>query len=476
MPNERPHIVLIITDQQRYDTIGALGFPHVETPNLDRLAREGTVFSRCYAAGLSCVPSRASMFTGYYPHTIGVLKNGCEWRHSWIERLDDVGYHTVNIGKMHTIPFDTPCGFRERYNIENKDRFLEGRYYFDEWDRALAANGLVKQQRELYRKRSDYKERLGAFEWELPERLHSDMFTGDLAKWWLTAHPKADPLFCQIGFPGPHPPYDPTPRFIERYMDKDLPIDPITPEDLEGQPEAYRAYRLHTTEVDHDSVVHRTDLSPDARFRQRAYYLANMTMIDEKVGEIMQTLEAEGYLDNSIIVFTSDHGDCLGDHGLSQKWSTYEQIVRAPTIVWGPGIVKSGHVVDSLCQHFDVCHALLELAGVEVPESFESVSALPALRGDDWDGRTHVFAEQCRDLNMTGTDFVTMVRSPDWKLTHFLGVDDGLLFDLRNDPGETCNLWRDPGASAAKRELLDVLLDWQIQSDYRTRDWAQDHR
>ena len=149
----QPNIILIITDQQRYDTINALGYPHMDTPNLDRLANEGVSFDNCHITAPSCAPARASLFTGYYPHVTGILANGDRWRRSWVENLADAGYHCVNIGKMHSNPFETPLGFHERYVVENKDRYLEGRYYFDEWDKALAARGHVKQQRELYRQR-----------------------------------------------------------------------------------------------------------------------------------------------------------------------------------------------------------------------------------------------------------------------------------------------------------------------------------
>ena len=198
----RPNIVLVITDQQRYDTIAALGHPHVDTPNLDRLVREGVSFDQCHVTAASCVPARASLFNGLYPHTTGVLRNGCEWRRSWVEQLAASGYHCVNVGKMHTIPFETPLGFHERYVVENKDRFLEGRYYFDEWDKALAARGLVKQQRELYRQRPDYRESLGAFTWDLPADMHSDNFVGGMARWWLDTYPTTQPLFLEVGFPG----------------------------------------------------------------------------------------------------------------------------------------------------------------------------------------------------------------------------------------------------------------------------------
>ncbi|MFT5378258.1 MAG: arylsulfatase, partial [Candidatus Latescibacterota bacterium] len=332
---ERPHIIFIITDQQRFDTIRALGYDHVDTPNIDRLVHEGVTFTGCHITAPSCAPSRASLFTGYYPHTTGILKNADAWNHSWIEELRDSGYRTINVGKMHSYPYHTPLGFEERYVVENKDRYLEERYYFDEWDKALRARGLVKQQREFYRQRPDYNECLGAFTWDLPADTHPDNFVGDMATHWIRTKPRDEdrPLFLEIGFPGPHPPYDPTPDVAQKYMERDLPLQPVTQEELDGQPAPYKAMRQHNTEVDHDSVVHMLEPSEEQRQRQRAYYMANVEMIDTKVGEIMQALEDKGYLDNAVVVFTSDHGDCLTDHGHSQKWSMYDTITRMPMIV-----------------------------------------------------------------------------------------------------------------------------------------------
>ena len=122
---ETPNIILIITDQQRYDTIGNL-VSHMETPNLDRLVREDTTFENCHITAPSCAPARASLFTGYYPHTTGIYKNADRWTKTWVSQLADTGYHCVNIGKMHTYPFETEAGFHERYVVENKDRYLEG--------------------------------------------------------------------------------------------------------------------------------------------------------------------------------------------------------------------------------------------------------------------------------------------------------------------------------------------------------------
>jgi len=472
MANSRPNIILIITDQQRYDTISALGFPHVDTPNLDTLVREGTAFSNNFVTAASCAPARASLFSGYYPHTIGIYKNADLWRHSWVESLAKAGYHCVNIGKMHTYPFETPLGFHERFVVENKDRYLEGRWFFDRWDLSLQARGLVKQQRELYRKREDYHDRLGAFEWELPEETHSDIFVGDLASWWVETKPKVQPLFLEIGFPGPHPPYDPIPRYAEPYLARDLPLPQVTQAELDAQPIAQKELIEHNTRIDHDSVCWTQTPSREQLHRLRAYYLANVTMIDEKIGQILRALDQKGYLENAVVIFTSDHGDCLGDHGHIQKWTMYDLITRTPLIVWAPGRFEAGREIDHLVQQMDIAPAILELAGVEVPESLEAVSLMPTLKGEATEsGREHVFAEQARDGILTGTEMMTMVRSRDWKLVHYLGNSDGELYDLRSDPGERVNLWGIPGYEDRRRDLLGVMRDWMIRSGLKTAPW-----
>jgi len=473
MADDRPNIIFIITDQQRLDTINALGFDYVDTPNLDRLVQEGVTFRNCYVTAPSCASSRASLFTGYYPHTTGILKNADTWQHSWVELLSQSGYHCVNVGKMHTYPYDANCGFHQRLVVENKDRYLEGRHFYDEWDKALRARGLVKQQRELYRQRKDYDQCLGAFTWDLPEETHSDNFVGDLCKWWLQSHPAQQPLFLQVGFPGPHPPYDPTPRHLEPYLDRDLPLSKLLQNDLDNQPEAFKSMRTHNAEVDHDSVVHQLKPTEEQRLRQRRHYLANVTMIDEKIGELIDTLEKTGYLDNSIVVFTSDHGDCLTDHGHSQKWTMYEQVIQVPLIIWAPKKYAGGREIDGLLQSLDLAPLILEWANVPVPETIEGLPPTAALEGDNWTGREFVFAEQRRDLNFTTSDFMTMIRSREWKLVHFLGETFGQLFDLKNDPDEVNDLWYDPNHQLQKDQLLRTMLEWHIASQIKTAIWAE---
>ena len=459
---ERPNIILIITDQQRYDTISALGFDHCITPNLDKLVADGTTFEQCHVTAASCAPARASLFTGYYPHSTGILKNADDWTRSWVEVLANGGYHCTNIGKMHTWPFTTPCGFNERHVVENKDRFLEGAEFTDEWESYMQNEGIEKQRRELYRKRDDYKQSLGAFAWEQAEDSHSDFFTGNKAIEWLNNYRNDQPFFLEIGFPGPHPPYDPVPSYLELYNEIDIPIAKVLESDLEGQPNALKALRQHNVDVDHDSIVHQLDPSDEARLRQRKHYLANVTMIDHALGKITKCLEKNNLSKNTVVIFTSDHGDCLTDHGHSQKWTMFEQITRVPLIFSGPSI-KQNTRVSELVQWMDIGPTILDLAGCESPK-MEAISMLPALQGGHWQGRDYLFCEQVGDMVLTEVKFMSMIRSKKWKLIHYLDSEEGQLYNLTDDPAENENLWNHEMHQSQKELLLSELLNWRVES------------
>jgi arylsulfatase len=479
MSTRRPNIILIITDQQRYDTIAALGYPYAITPTLDRLVREGMSFDACYISAAACVPARASLFTGLYPHTNGVISNLDGWRRSWVERLAASGYRCVNVGKMHTWPMDVPCGFHQRLIVENKERIRKftGSEFIDEWDKALATHRLERPLRTDYRKLSDYKERLGAFEWPLPDDLHSDNFTGDLAAWWIRKYaPTDEPLFLQIGFPGPHPPYDPVRSAIRQYEGRDIPVREVSADDISSQPAAYAVLRRRSVELEADAIAYSLEPTLEARKRQRAYYLANVTMIDKKVGDILEALELKGLLEHSVVIFTSDHGDTLGDHGQSQKWTMYEQVVRVPLVVWGPGLVPEGRRVHQLIQHMDLAPTVLEWADVSVPEYMQAQSLRKLIDDELAPGREFVFTELGPDNVIEQIKFMTMVRSKDWKLVHFLGSSDGQLFDLSSDPHEEHNLWHAPAFASEKSRLMDALLSWHIETQVKARGWMADYR
>ena len=188
------------------------------------------------------------------------------------------------------------------------------------------------------------------------------------------------------------------------------------------------------------------------------------------------SLSVAGRLDRAIVVFTSDHGDLLGDHGHSQKWTMYEEVVRVPLVVWSPKRLRGRGEIDALVQLPDVAPALFALAGVDAPAWFEMPSLLPALVGEPFEGRDAVYCEQGRDVVFQFADFVTMLRTPRRKLVHFLNEPFGQLFDLDDDPHEERNRWGDPDYAAERDALVERLHAWRLESAYRARDWADAFR
>ncbi|MEZ5866067.1 MAG: sulfatase-like hydrolase/transferase [Geminicoccaceae bacterium] len=470
----KPNIVFIITDQQRHDTIGALGHPHMITPNLDRMAEEGIAFSGMYCTSPVCSPSRASLFSGLYPHSSGVLRNDERWPYTWVHLLAEAGYRCVNVGKMHTHPFEEAFGFHERHVTENKDRAHPNLpFYLDNWDKALWAAGYIKPSRQTYCHRDDYRDRLGAFVWELPEKLHPDVFVAQSAVHWLECYKGKEPFFLQVGIPGPHPPYDPTEEALALYDGVEFP-EPIRNYDLDSQPTAMRKLRQNHIENDHDAVVHLADPTPEQMQRQRAHYAANVTMIDQQLGLLKAALEARGVLDNTVIIFTSDHGDSLNDHGHSQKWSMFESSVRVPCLIHDRRRSDGGRRIDDLTSLFDLGPTILELAGVTPPAWMEAQSLVPYFDRDTDPARDTVYAELADDMIQEDCPFITMIRTGKWKLVHYLGSDEGQLFDLEADPDEIDNLWDAPAHQATRQELTHRILAWRLQSARHTQRFLVD--
>ena len=472
---EQPNIILIITDQQRWDTIHSLGAPWMRTPVMDRLAAEGTAFTHCFTTSPVCVGARASLFSGCYPHMLNVYQNFDPWEPTWVQTLAQAGYHCVNIGKMHINPYDAKGGFHQRFMVENKDRalFLDEahRAIYDEWDKALLANGVVKPTR--YMRFADdpegFRNALGAYEWELPERLHSDNFIADTTLWWLSQRKAPNPLFLEIGFCGPHPPYDPPRRYIDMYDGVDLPVPEVTDEDIAGQSPALQTLRKSAEEGNYDSIAWRSRASREDLLRLRRHYAASVTLLDERIGHLMERLEQLGYLRNAVVIFTSDHGDNLGEHGQIGKHNMYEAAVRVPLIVRSPGRAPAGQVTDRFVQLMDIAPTILESAGLPVPKNWESRSLWPLIDDPAAAGRDAVYAELGGDHIQSDAEMMIMRRDRKWKVVFYLGQENGELYDLETDPKEDRNLWHDPAHRALRDELVGKLLRWQVGGTLRSR-------
>lgn len=463
----RPNIILIMTDQQRADTIGALGAPWMKTPNLDRLVTEGAAYSECFVTSPVCVGARASLFTGKYPHGCQVFSNFQPWQPTWVSSLADHGYHCVNIGKMHINPYDAPGGFHQRLIMENKDRplFLEerDRAIYDEWDKALHNRKLIKPSR-YNRYAADpegYKKALGAFTWDLDPDMHPDNFIGDTACWWIDDRKNQDPLFLQIGFPGPHPPYDPLPEALAEYADVDIPTPDVSAEEIKAQPGAQQKLRDNMIDFNFDSIAWRRDATKEDYLRLRRHYAANVSMIDLQVGRILKSLDARGYLDNALVIFTSDHADALGDHGHIQKWTMYDTVVRVPLIFWSKNLDIQKGIRNELVQMFDIAPTILETAGLPIPQDFEAKSLWGSLtHSPNYQARDAVYAELARDHIQNGSEFILMRRDTKWKIVLYLDDTYGELYDLGADPGEKNNLWNSESICSTRDELKIECLSW----------------
>lgn len=447
-----PNILLLMTDQQRWDSLSCAINGWGCTPAIDRLAAEGVYFEQCYCAAPSCVPSRASFFNMKWPSKAGPMKNGDHWHTSWVERFQQAGYRTLNVGKMHTQPFDAPCGFTQRFIVENKDRFAAPRFY-DDWDKHLKQLGITPPNRLNLSLHPEYKTALGAIAWPLPKELHWDCFVPNIAKWLIDDFDDT-PFFMQVGFPGPHTPYDPPASYLDLIDESKIVLPPdYEPEDEIPPLREFRQIMIHGN---HDGIMWNERPKRDQLLRLRKYYAANVALIDEQIGELLARLNARGKLDNTIVVFTSDHGDSLGDHRQIQKWTMYDEVTRVPAIVWNPRFLAGRRRCQKLISQMDIVPMLFDLAGIGLENTGDAINAHPVLDGRI-DGREYVFAEHGGCNMLPGIERAVMMRSAEWKIVKYPNRNYGELYDLKSDPHEINNLWNNPSVRAARTQLLKKL-------------------
>ncbi len=475
---DRPNIILIMTDQQRADTIADWGFEHMITPTLDRLAREGVSFRQAFCPGATCVASRAAIFTGMYPHTTGVYSfNSWAGHRNWVEDLADHGYRCVNIGKMHLSPRDVAGGFHERVIVENptnKARANGG--VDDDWGRFLAHHGLERPN-DRHRTDPHWNEKYQGVPWHYEERFHSDEFIGDAALGWIDQNRHEGPLFLQIGFTGPHEPWDPLPRHLEMYRDRPMPPRIHRQDELKDKPPQQEAHKRSLASAEHESIIDMYSPSEADIAEMRRHYYAKITTVDDKMGQVLDALETSGLLDNSLLLFCSDHGELLGDHSMAYKWLMYDQIVHIPLIIGDRrtdrGSAVGGQSVSDLVSLMDLGPTVLEAAGIPVPTYMEGRSLLPYLQDDtaDIEPRRYVFSED---------NYLIMMRSQAHKLVYYIGQEEGELYDLVADPEELWNLWGIAEHETTRQALLNELLAWMAGSAYYNagyrRERSRDYR
>ena len=461
MSSQRPHIILIMTDQQRSDTIRAWGYPHMVTPAIDRLAQEGVSFRQAYCPGATCISSRAAIFTGMYPHTTGVYSFQPWADHrNWVQDLADNGYWCVNIGKMHFDPRDVDGGFHERVIVENPTSMsLDKGGADDDWGRYLTFHGLERPNGRN-QVDPDWDSKLQGVPWHYEERFHSDVFIGNAALNWIRNHRAEKPVFLQIGFTGPHEPWDPLPRHLEKYRDTEIPKPIFRPDELADKPPQQESFKRRLAGAQHESRINMYIADDAGIDRMRRHYYAKITTVDEKLGEDMAALDEYGYLENSLLIFCSDHGEMLGDHSLAYKWLMYDPITHIPLIIRYPGLARQGQQTDDLVSLMDLGPTILETAGVPTPTYLEGRSLL-SYGDEDADDRPEPRAFVfCEDK------YHIMMRSKTHKMVYYIGQEEGELYDLTNDPDELWNRWSDADYTGVKAELLQHLLEWMATSNY----------
>lgn len=464
MTTQRPNIIFIITDQQRFDTLAAWGYPHMLTPHMDRLAAEGVSFRQAYCPGATCIASRAAIFTGMYPHTTGVytFQPWAEHR-NWVQDLADAGYRCVNMGKMHFSPRDVPGGFHERVIVENPtNRDQASGRPDDDWGRYLQFHGLERPN-DRHLSDPDWLKKFQGVPWHHEERFHSDVFIGDSAVTWIQNYRGPEPFFLQVGFTGPHEPWDPLPRHVEAYQDRPLPPRIMREGELEEKPPQHRAHQQFHANARHESRIDIGNASESDIEHMRRHYYAKITTVDEQLGRVLAALEDRGWLEDSLLIFCSDHGELLGDHNLAYKWLMYDPIVHVPLIIRRPGQAKADQV-DALVSLLDLGPTVLEAAGVAIPDYMEGRSLQPYLRGESIAPRRFVFCED---------NYQVMMRSRTHKLVYYIGQDSGEFYDLQNDPDELWNRWGDPAYAVTKQTHLLALLNWLATSNYYNAGYKQ---
>ena len=455
---ERPHIILIMTDQQRFDTLAGWGYDYMSTPHMDRIAGEGVSFRQAFCPGATCIASRAAIFTGMYAHNTGTYSFQHWAEHqNWIQDLADHGYWCVNIGKMHFSPRDVPGGFHERVIVENPTNMTHAQGGADDdWGRYLTFHGQTRPNGRNATD-ADWLRKHQGVPWHLEERFHSDVFIGDSAVSWIDAYRGDNPLFLMVGLTGPHEPWDPLPRHLDLYAGREMPPRYLRDGELDEKPPQHRTHLEFHANTRHESQIDLRGASDAEIAEMKRHYFAKITTVDEQVGRVLDALERRGWLEDSLLIFCSDHGEMLGDHGLAYKWLMYDPIVHVPLIIRHPGSVSVPSAVDDLVSLMDLGPTILEAAGVEVPTYIEGRSLLPYLEGDDVEPRQYVYCED---------NYQIMQRSRTHKLVYYIGQEEGELYDLTKDPHELHNLWNVPEHAALKNELHMDLLSWLAGSTY----------
>ena len=473
---ELPNILWICTDQQRFDTIHALGNPHINTPNIDRLVGNGVSFSNAYCQNPVCSPSRASFLTGRYPRTTRLRQNGAKIPEDEIlitKILRDRGYVCGLSGKLHL----APCQGRVEERID--DGYAEFHWSHGPWPKWKEnqyiqwVNRQGEPWEELYSVSPELFGKLGAAAedkegrqaWAgIPVHLHQSYWCAEKAIEFMHKYRDAPWLFSVNPF-DPHHPFDPPAEFLARYDPDRLPPPSYQEGELDDKP----IYQSQACRKGASGGAHLSfEGTTDRQHRQiKAAYYAMIENVDYNVGRLIDALEDTGQIENTLILFTSDHGEMLGDHGIFLKGPyLYDPAVRVPLILSYPREFQRGVRSDALVELVDLAPTLLDLIGFPIPERMQGRSFLSICHGEN-DLHHHKDYVYSEFYNSSASyrdpyPYLTMVRDKKFKIVAYGGMELGELYDMENDPGEVINLWNDAGYRDVRFQYLKKCLDASV--------------
>ena len=460
MPATRPNVLWICTDQQRHDTIRALGNPHINTPCIDELVSKGVSFTHAFAQSPVCTPSRAAFMTGRYPRTTKCRQNGQAMppNEKLVSRLfADAGYTCGLAGKLHLATCAN--GVVETRIDDGYDVFHWSHHPQPDWPENAYTQWLHAQGtswEELYGGPSTNYIKHG-----VPEEYNQTTWCAEKAIEFIREQ-NGGPWFFSYNCFAPHHPFDPPADFLARYNPDELPLPKARPGELETKT-TYQQLDGRFTHND-PSGYDMARMTDRDRQEVTAAYYAMVELIDKQVGRMIVTLKETGQLENTIIIFMSDHGEMLGDHGIYLKGPHfYDEAVRVPLIFSWKDRFAADLQPDSLMELIDIAPTLLEAANIEIPETIQGRSLLPILLGqaDASQHRDHVFSEYYNAWTHKHS-YGSMLRTRDEKVIVYHGTDQGELYDLKNDPDEFENLWNAPEHGERKLRLMKACFDASV--------------
>lgn len=461
--NTKPNIVFIFPDQQRGDVLGFAGNSVVRTPNLDRLASESVSFNRCITNSPVCMPARMSIMSGKHPCEHGMWSNNIDGepdQPNHVRNIRDTGYRTAQVGKVH-LHVRTPgdghsrdhahkmhaWGFDDTHELRDIMAYAVADCYYTDY---LREKGTLEAFRNYMRLVVRGENQGTMLPWEtppsaLPDDQSLDMYTAFKAVEWIEEYNGEKPFYLQVMFPGPHNPFDSSSADRALYDPEEMPLSIVEPTEGPISRQVERSLRSGGL----------ANMTPSQDRLMRLYYYAKVTHIDRCIGLVLDALQKRGALDDTWVIYTSDHGEMLGDHRCRNKALFYEGALTVPLCIRPPGGVK-GWRSTALADHLDVVETMLEIAGAATLDGTEFRSSLMSKISN---GPNAADAHVGKDVAFSEVRLFSMVRSDQHKLTVDSLTRAPLeLYDMASDPEELRNLVEEPEYSGILEELIDDHL------------------